>query len=136
MPLEEAAAQALEAAARAAAQYAYAPYSRFAVGAALLFDDGGLVTGANVENASYGLSSCAERNALFRAVAEKGPGRRIIAVAVAHEGPAACPPCGACLQVLNEFAAPDCTVLFSEGPRMRHVTLHELMPVRFSHCSL
>ena len=136
MPVAQTLLASLATAAHAAAAHAYAPYSHFAVGAALLFDDGAVVTGANVENASYGLSSCAERNALFRAVAEAGPARRIVAAAVAHDGPAACPPCGACLQVLSEFAAPECTILFSEGEQMRQLSLDALLPTRFSHCSL
>lgn len=104
----------LVAAAVAAAQYAYAPYSRFHVGAALLLDDGRVVTGANVENASYGLSLCAETVALAKA-ANDGAMARIVAVAVAG-GPAAADggamlaaepvtPCGRCRQMLNESAA-------------------------------
>ena len=68
---------------------AYAPYSKFYVGAALLLDDGSVVTGCNVENISYGLTSCAERNALFRAISERGPGRRVRAFAVANRDGAA-----------------------------------------------
>ncbi len=131
MPIDELLAQILTAAAARAALRAYAPYSRFQVGAALLFDDGAIVTGANVENASYGLSCCAERNALFRAVSENGPLRRIAAVAVFHEGPEACPPCGACLQVMSEFAGEACTVYFSQGSEFQSASLDELMPIRF-----
>jgi len=121
----------LRAAAAEAAQRAYAPYSRFYVGAALLFDDGSIVTGCNVENMSYGLTSCAERNALFRAVSERGPGRRIRAIAVANRNGAASPPCGACRQVLSEFVAPDAVVCFpgEQGPETRPFA--ELFPFSF-----
>jgi cytidine deaminase len=108
----------LSAAAAEAARHAYAPYSNFCVGAALLFDDGSVVTGCNVENVSYGLTICAERNALFRAVSERGPGRRIVAFAVANRNQAPSPPCGACRQVLSEFVTADALVRFpgENGP--------------------
>lgn len=94
----------LLAAARAAAGAAYAPYSGFAVGAALLFDDGAVIAACNVENASYGLSLCAETNAVARAMAE---GRRggLVAVAVCGPEGAVVTPCGRCRQVLHELAA-------------------------------
>lgn len=96
--------EALIAAARKAATHAHAPYSGFAVGAALAFADGGVITGANVENASYGLSLCAETAAVARAMNE---GRRGGLIAVAVAGPGAHPvtPCGRCRQVLHELAA-------------------------------
>lgn len=99
-------------AAQAATRNAYAPYSRFRVGAALLFDDGSIVTGCNVENVSFGLTICAERSALVRAISERGAGRRIVAIAVANANGAASPPCGACRQVLSEFVTADAVVLF------------------------
>ena len=90
-------------AARAAAEAAYAPYSNFRVGAALRFADGAVVTGSNVENASYGLSLCAETVAVAKAMAE---GRRggLVEVAVTSSGPDVVTPCGRCRQVLNELA--------------------------------
>ena len=94
--------------ARAAAQHAYAPYSGFCVGAAVLGANGEIHAGANVENASFGLTICAERNAVFQAVA-RGI-RRIEAVAVYTPTPVATAPCGACRQVLHEFA-PDALVI-------------------------
>jgi cytidine deaminase len=106
-------------AAREAAHNAYAPYSHFYVGAALLFDDGRVVSGCNVENVSYGLTSCAERNALFRAVSEEGAKRKIVAIAVANRNGAPSPPCGACRQVMSEFVTPEAVVTFpgEDGPR-------------------
>ena len=85
------------------AEQAYAPYSKFRVGAALLLEDGAVVTGCNVENCSYRLTSCAEQGAIARAVAEFGPKIRVRAVAVANLNGAASMPCGACRQTLTEF---------------------------------
>jgi cytidine deaminase len=131
-PLDLAALERLRDAAAEAATRAYAPYSHFYVGAALLFDDGAIVTGGNVENMSYGLTSCAERNALFRAIGEQGPGRRIRAMAVANRNGAASPPCGACRQVLSEFVTPDAIVCFpgEQGPETRPFA--ELFPFGFA----
>ena len=115
----------------AAAAHAYAPYSKFYVGAALLFDDGCVVTGCNVENMSYGLTSCAERNALFRGISEHGATRRIRAIAVANRNSAASPPCGACRQVMSEFVTADAVVTFpgDHGPETRQFA--ELFPCSF-----
>lgn len=118
-------------AARSAAIQAYAPYSGFQVGAALLFDDGAIVTGCNVENASYGLTSCAERNALFRAVSEHGANRRIVAVAVTNLNGQPSPPCGACRQVLSEFAAADAIIHFSGNDAVETRPLKEMLPFQF-----
>jgi cytidine deaminase len=119
-------------AAHAAAAHAYAPYSKFRVGAALLFDDGSIVTGCNVENMSYGLTSCAERNAVFRAVSERGAGRRIVAVAVTNLNGEPSPPCGACRQVLNEFVAPDAVIYFAGKEGVVTQSFNDLLPYRFS----
>jgi len=129
---------ALLAAARAAAGQAYAPYSDFAVGAALLFADGAVVTGSNVENASYGLSLCAETCAVTRAMNE---GRRggLLAVAVAGPGAALVTPCGRCRQVLHELAAlggTDPVVWCGEGDSAREFTLSQLLPHAFGPGSL
>jgi cytidine deaminase len=117
--------------AKKAAENSYSPYSRFRVGAALRLKNGQVVTGTNVENVSYGLTICAERAALVRAVSEFGPGVRIDAVAVANLNDAASPPCGACRQMLAEFADPDALIVFpaSDGHRQMHFT--ELLPLAF-----
>jgi cytidine deaminase len=114
-----------------AAEQAYAPYSRFRVGAALLLEDGAVVTGCNVENCSYRLTSCAEQGAIARAVAERGPGIRVRAVAVANLNGAASMPCGACRQTLSEFGGDGMVVLYpGEGGAME-TTLGELLPWAF-----
>jgi cytidine deaminase len=90
---------------------AYAPYSKFRVGAALLLPDGSIITGVNIENRSYGLTNCAERTALFTAVAAGY--RTFIAIAIATpDSSYPVSPCGACRQVLSEFAQPDTPVIF------------------------
>jgi cytidine deaminase len=122
---------ALLAAAVQAAAHAHAPYSGFRVGAALLLVDGSIVTAANVENASYGLTICAERAAVVRAVAEHGPTMRIAAAAVANLNGAACSPCGACRQVLAEFMPADAPVLFPHDGATLRCTLAELLPFGF-----
>jgi cytidine deaminase len=119
----------LFAAAREARARAYAPYSKFTVGAALACADGSVVTAANVENASYGLSMCAERSAVFAAIAA---GRAdFVAVAVAGPDGATVPPCGACRQVLVEFA-PQARVLYQTGDGYAATTLEALLPVTFA----
>ena len=118
-------------AAREAAANAYAPYSNFQVGAALLFDDGSVVTGCNVENVSYGLTSCAERNALFRAISGRGANRRIIAIAVTNLNGKPSPPCGACRQVLGEFTAPDAQIHFSGENGVETHPFSKLLPFQF-----
>ena len=118
-------------AARDAAQHAYAPYSGFRVGAALLLESGDIITAANVENASYGLSICAERAAVVRAVAQHGPKLRIHAVAVTNLNNAPSSPCGACRQVLSEFMPSNGLILFPfDGSPQTH-TLAELFPFSF-----
>ena len=118
-------------AAETAARNSYSPYSRFRVGAALKLTNGEIVTGTNVENVSYGLTICAERSALVRAVAEFGPEIRIEAVAVTNLNDAASPPCGACRQVLGEFIAPDAPVSFPAADGVRTMAFRELLPMGF-----
>jgi homotetrameric cytidine deaminase len=129
--IDAALAERLLAAANEVAARAYAPYSRFRVGAALLFDDGYVATGCNVENASYGLTSCAERNALFRAVSERGASHRIVAIAVTNLNKTAGAPCGACRQVMSEFVTPDAVVLFPGVAGVEILPFSELMPFIF-----
>lgn len=102
-------------AALAAARHSYSPYSGFRVGAALELASGEVVTGTNVENVSYGLTICAERSALVRAIAQCGPKIRVAAVAVVNLNNAPSPPCGACRQVLAEFMDGDALVSFPSG---------------------
>ncbi|MGI6209054.1 MAG: cytidine deaminase, partial [Anaerolineae bacterium] len=107
---------------------AYAPYSRFLVGAAVLGEDGKVTAGCNVENASYGLTVCAERTAVFGLVCQGTSS--VVALALCSE-PAVWP-CGACLQVLAEFAQPDCLILICEDGRIvARATLGELLPRAF-----
>jgi len=125
-------------AAREAALAAYAPYSRFAVGAALRFEDGGVVTGCNVENASYGLTLCAETVAVAKAMAE---GRRggLVEVAVTGSGAAPVTPCGRCRQVLSELAElgnTDPVVLACGDEQILRFRLSELLPAAFGPSSL
>lgn len=113
----------------AAKKCAHAPYSGFAVGAALLLDNGTVVSGCNVENASFGLTVCAERNAVAAAVA--GGARRFRAIAVVTDVSPPASPCGACRQVLAEFG--DCTVVLANPAGNRVVTsVSELLPDAFS----
>lgn len=123
----------LIAAARAAAENAYAPYSRFRVGAALRFADGAIVTGTNVENASYGLSLCAETVAVAKAL---GEGRRggLVEVAVTGGGEGTITPCGRCRQVLHELAdlgGTDPLILCCGPASVREMRLSELLPEAF-----
>jgi cytidine deaminase len=112
---------------------AYAPYSKYRVGAAVLGDDGRVYAGANVENASYGLSICAERNAVSAAVL--GGARRIVACAVVTESDPPAAPCGMCRQTLMEFAPKDPTdvrvTLVNPAGERRDTTLGELLPMAF-----
>ena len=120
-------------AANAAAANAYAPYSGFRVGAALLLADGSIVSGANVENASFGLTLCAERSALARAVSERGPTVRIRAIAIANLNSAFSSPCGACRQVLAEFVEEDAIVLYpSSEAEIENRRFAELFPFPFA----
>ena len=117
--------------ARAVAQNSYSPYSGFRVGAAIRLTSGAVVTGTNVENVSYGLTLCAERAALVRAVAEFGPEIRIAAVAVANLNNAASPPCGACRQMLAEFALHDAPVVFPASDGVRTMAFSDVLPLAF-----
>ncbi|TGX52395.1 cytidine deaminase [Sphingomonas gei] len=138
-------AKALIEAARAAARHAYAPYSNFAVGAAVLLDDGSVVTGANFENASYGLSLCAETVALAT-VSAQGRLRDVVAIGVVggrigHADTAPVSPCGRCRQVINEAAqvgGRDLPVhcAGAAGDTIASYTLSELLPHAFGPADL
>ena len=118
--------------AEAVAHNAYAPYSRFYVGAALLLESGEIVTGCNVENASYRLTSCAEQSAIAAAVALYGPKIRIQAVAVHNLNATACQPCGACRQTIAEFAPPTAVILFpGANSSTSTCTMADLLPAAF-----
>lgn len=117
--------------AKKAAEMSYSPYSGFRVGAALRLSNGEVVTGTNVENVSFGLTICAERAALVRAVSQFGPGIRIEAVAVANLNGAASPPCGACRQMLAEFSSPDAPVVFPAADGTRTMRFDEVLPLGF-----
>ena len=128
----------LIAAAREAATRSYSPYSTFPVGAALLFADGSVVTGTNIENASYGLALCAETVAVSRAMAD-GVRGGLLRVAVTGPGADPITPCGRCRQVLNELAAlgdTDPEVLCVGPDDVRRVMLSELLPHAFGPASL
>jgi homotetrameric cytidine deaminase len=125
----------LRAAARAARAFAYAPYSHFTVGAAVETADGRRFTGANIENASYGLTVCAERTAVFAAVLAGAQG--IAAVAVTGPDGVTTAPCGACRQVLAEFGTPDVPVSYARADGgWTDTTLGELLPAAFDAASL
>jgi cytidine deaminase len=119
----------LQVAARAALEHAYCPYSRFPVGAAALGESGIIYEGCNVENASFGLTVCAERNALFHGVACGE--RRFLAVALFTRTPAPAAPCGACRQVILELAPEAFIYSFCDGEPARCYRLEELLPHPF-----
>ena len=112
---------------------AYSPYSHFAVGAALLCEDGTLFEGCNIENASYGLTNCAERTAIFKAVSEGHIKFKALAVVADTEGP--CAPCGACRQVMAEFKIP-LIIMGNLMGNIKIVTIEELLPFSFSECDV
>jgi cytidine deaminase len=119
----------LVAAARRVLRHAYAPYSRFRVGAALLTTKGELFVGCNVENASYGITNCAERTAIFSAIAHSGR-LEIRAIAVVNDQGIACSPCGACRQAIYEFG-PEALVLFPTESGWKEASIRQLLPEGF-----
>lgn len=117
-------------AAQSAMQNAYAPYSNFSVGAAVLTDKGNIYSGCNVENAAYPIGQCAEASAIS-AMIFAGE-QTIVAVAVAGKGEALCTPCGGCRQRIREFTTDDAPVLVCDETRLRHeTTVGELLPLSF-----
>jgi len=119
--------QELFALAKEARESAYAPYSDFKVGAALLGESGTIYLGCNVENASFGLTVCAERIALFKAVSE---GERVFKAIAIYAGSKSVPPCGACLQVMAEFGDLDILLFDSKGSYVKW-RISELLPQAF-----
>ena len=123
----------LLAAAREVMAHAYAPYSDFRVGAAILTADGKVFTGCNVENASYGLTICAERSAIVAAVSASDSKSKLVikAVAVTNSREMACSPCGACRQVISEFG-PDAAIFYQAPNGIKELSMKELLPDSFS----
>ena len=118
--------------ARAVQQNAYAPYSKFRVGAAVLLENGEVFTGCNVENASYGLTNCAERSAIFAAVSKLGGDKvKIRAVAVVNERDVPCSPCGACRQVIAEFG-PTAILWYQGRNGVQESSMERLLPDCFN----
>ena len=114
------------------AHNAYAPYSNFRVGAAILLDNGAIVIGCNVENASYRLTTCAEQSAIATAVSLHGPSIRIRAIAIANLNNTASQPCGACRQTIHEFSTPNTVIFFpSENGTTTQATVSDLLPAAF-----
>ena len=109
---------------------AYAPYSKFQVGACALFESGNIYTGCNVENGSYGLSLCAERNALSNAVAA-GEKTKLIAIAIYAPSQPKCTPCGACRQWIYEFSNQTKVILENENQELEIYSIEELLPKGF-----
>ena len=128
--------QKLKAAARAAAGRAYAPYSKFRVGAAVLTSTGKIYSGCNVENASYGLTNCAERTAIFNAVSAGGRKTRLACVVVYTPTKTATAPCGACRQVISEFDARARVICLCAGPDRIDTTVAVLLPFAFGPADL
>ena len=117
-------------AAQSAMQNAYAPYSNFQVGAAVLTDKGNIYSGCNVENAAYPIGHCAEASAISAMIS--GGESTVVAIAVAGKGDALCTPCGGCRQRIREFAAEDASVLICDENHLRHeTTIGDLLPLSF-----
>jgi cytidine deaminase len=117
-------------AARSAMKNAYAPFSHFRVGAALLTSKNEIFVGCNVENSSYGMTNCAERTAIFSAVAKSGPELEIRALAVVTDQDVSCSPCGACRQVIYEFG-PEAIVFYKSSRGWTHSPIRRLLPEGF-----
>jgi cytidine deaminase len=116
--------------ARKAMNNAYAPFSKFRVGAAILTSTGQIFSGCNVENSSYGMTNCAERTAIFSAVAQDGPKLEVVAVAVVNDHGVPCSPCGACRQVIYEFG-PNALIFYQGKKGEKQSLITELLPEGF-----
>lgn len=116
-----------------AREKAYAPYSDFKVGSAILLRDGAYICGCNVENASYGLSNCAERTALFKMVSEGYTKEDVVAMAIVGQGQRPISPCGACRQVMSELLPADCPIILANlEMEYKQFSLKELLPYSFN----
>ena len=124
----------LETEAKSAAVHSYSPYSKFRVGAAVLTGDGRVFSGANVENASYGLSNCAERTAIFKAVADGADSIRVVVVYTPTSQPTT--PCGACRQVIREFGEKALCVCICDSDERLELKLEDLLPHSFGRDNL
>jgi cytidine deaminase len=123
--------------ARMTLENAYAPYSKFPVGAALLIKDGTVINGVNVENVSFGATNCAERTAIFTAIANGYKKGDFQAIAVAGDTEDFLPPCSICRQVLAEFCSPEMPVYLTNGKKeILEVTLRELLPYAFTELEM
>jgi cytidine deaminase len=117
--------------AKKAREYAYVPYSKFKVGAALLTKEGKVYRGCNIENAAYSMCNCAERTALFKAYSEGD--KEYTALAVIADSPRPVPPCGACRQVISELCSPEMKVILTNlKGDITELTVRELLPGAFS----
>jgi len=116
--------------------HAYVPYSKFRVGACLMMRDGTYISGANIENASYGLSNCAERSAIFAAYSKGYRKEDIQAMAVVTKAEKLTTPCGACRQVLGELLLPDTPIILTNGTEEMETNMRELLPYSFDEESL
>jgi cytidine deaminase len=116
--------------------HAYNPYSNFSVGAAMVTIKGNVYTGCNVENVSYGLAICAERNAITQAIADEGPDMKIREIVITNRNQngvsISCSPCGACRQFIAEFATSETTITYQQDDRDKTVSMTELLPDGFS----
>jgi cytidine deaminase len=118
--------------AKKAQENAYVPYSKFAVGAALITEDGDIFTGCNVENISYGLSICGERTAITKMISEKGPQTKIKAIVNTTKADITCSPCGACRQVIQEFSTPDAVIIYKAEEDYVTVPVAHILPGAFT----
>ena len=120
--------------AKEATKYCYIPYSKFHVGCALLFQDGSVVTGVNIENAAYTVTNCAERSALFSAISQGKNTKEIVAVAVVTDGKKLGSPCGVCRQAMSELLLPNTPVYLGliDHPTTQTTSVAELLPYAFS----
>lgn len=117
--------------AKEARKQAYVPYSKFAVGAALLTENGKVYRGCNIENAAYSMANCAERTVLFKAISEGEKNFKLLAVVADTDRP--CSPCGACRQVISEFCPPDMKVVLTNlKGDLLETTVKELLPGAFN----